>query len=92
MRATRIKFKKSWKSIKENAGVPIAATSLAVSAANFATNKKRHDKDREYQDKQLEAMNRLTNQLGKVDTTLSNVQKKEEKKPSVLVRYRKKVF
>lgn len=101
--ATHIKFKqgnfskvgKAWKGVKENAAVPLAATSLVVSSANLATNRSRHDKDQEYQDRQLEAMNKLTDRLGKVNASVNNMNnslKESNKEGGVVTKFRKKIL
>lgn len=102
--ATRIKFRlkdfskvgKVWKGVKENATVPITATSLVVSSANLATNRSRHDKDREYQDKQLEAMNKLTDRLGKFNESIAkmdnSLRREEPKKEGAITKFRKKIL
>ena len=50
-------------------GVPVLA--LGVSTANLATNASRHRKDEIYQKKQLDAMNKLTDSLNTVNTSMS---------------------
>lgn len=50
-------------------GVPIAA--LGVSTANMSINAARHRKDEVYQAKQLNAMNKLTDSLNNVNTSMS---------------------
>ena len=49
-------------------GIPVAA--LGVSTANMSINASRHKRDQAYQDKQLEAMTKLTNSLNKVDRSM----------------------
>lgn len=49
-------------------GIPVAA--LGVSTANMSINASRHKRDQAYQDKQLEAMTKLTNSLNKVDKSM----------------------
>lgn len=50
--------------------VGISAASLGISTANYKTNRKRLKESKEYQEKQLDAMNRLTSSLDKVDEQL----------------------
>lgn len=59
--------------ISKHPTLPVAGASLAVATGNLATNVKRHDKDREYQERQLKAMEKLTNSLGKVDKSLQRI-------------------
>ena len=51
-------------------GLPVAT--LGVSTTNMSINASRHRRDTEYQDKQLQAMTKLTNSLNKVDRNLKN--------------------
>lgn len=51
----------------------LSSTALAVSTANLITNKSRHDKDKKYQDRQLKAMDKLSNQLGKTAYSMNKV-------------------
>lgn len=90
--ATHIKFKRKQYSTvskikKINPVIPISLGTLSVSTANFVTNKKRSNEDKKYQGKQLEAMNRLTNSLNKVDQSLKiTAEKKPTKKNTILGR------
>lgn len=91
---THIKFKKKEFSkiskavtyVKKHPTVPITAASLAVGTANLATNRSRHDRDREYQDKQLRAMNNLTNSLTNLNKNVEQVNEKrpEQKRPTFI--------
>lgn len=56
--------------VKRSPILPISTLSLGVSATNLALNQKRKKQDEIYQREQLNAMNRLTNSLNKVDKTL----------------------
>ena len=62
------------KSARENplsaASLGLSSVSLAATTTNAAINAKRARVDKQYQDKQLEAMNKLTNSLEKVDSSL----------------------
>lgn len=61
-------------------GIPVAA--LGVSTANMSINASRHKRDQAYQDKQLEAMTKLTNSLNKVDKSMKTVNTQSSKKKS----------
>ena len=87
--ATHIKFRlKNFsksngvaKFMKTPAGI-IATTALGVSSANLATNVSRHRNDRAYQEKQIEAMDKLTRSIRGLDDT---VKKNEiESKPKLI--------
>ena len=54
------------------AGKYVPAAALGVSTVNMSVNASRHRKDRTYQEKQLEAMNKLTKTLNTVNTNMSN--------------------
>jgi len=56
----------------KSAGKYIPVAALGVSTANMTINASRHRKDRTYQEKQLEAMNKLTKTLNTVNTNMSN--------------------
>lgn len=81
--ATRIKLKRGLKFIEKHP-VAVSGSTLVVSSANLATNRSRHDKDRDYQEKQLRAMENLTSQLKKnassMDEVTKTLQNKEEEK------------
>jgi len=77
------KVKEVVKFIKTPQGI-ITTTALGVSSANLATNMSRHKNAREYQDKQIEAMDKLTKSI----TGLDNTVKKNEvqnSKPKYLI-------
>lgn len=92
--ATRIKLKRSLKrGIKfvEDHPVSVSGATFAASTANLITNRSRHDKDRDYQEKQLKAMENLTSQLKKNASSMNEVTKtlqdKEEKKGGSSVKF-----
>lgn len=60
-------------------GVPVAA--LGVSSANLATNYGKRKENREFQERQLKAIDRLTNSLNKVDNSLKTTVKKDLPEP-----------
>lgn len=68
--------------LKEALPIGISTAGLGISAANYITNKKRLKESNEYQEKQLEAMDRLTSSLNKVDGSLKKIpaEKKQSKK------------
>ena len=82
--ATHIKFRlknfsKSGevvKFIKTPQGI-VSMTALGVTSANLATNMSRHRNDRAYQEKQIEAMDKLTRSIKGLDNT---VKKSDESK------------
>ena len=86
--ATHIKFrlktfsksKEVVKFVKTPAGI-IATTALGVSSANLATNASRHRNDRMYQEKQIEAMDKLTRSIRGLDNTVKKSDVKESSKP-----------
>lgn len=49
---------------------------LGVSSANYVQNKKRREESLNYQEKQLEAMNNLTRQLGKTTQSMNKFSNK----------------
>ena len=75
--ATHIKFrlknfsrsKEVVKFVKTPQGI-VAMSALGVSSANLATNASRHRNDRAYQDKQIEAMDKLTRSIKGLDNTV----------------------
>lgn len=72
--------------IKETLAIGLPAASLAVSSANLVTNSKKRKENKNFQEKQLEIMNRLTKSLDKVDNTLLESKKQipvEKKKRGI---------
>lgn len=55
---------------KEALAIGLPTASLAVSSANYVTNSKKRKENKEFQEKQLEVLGRLTNSLDKVDGAL----------------------
>lgn len=94
--ATHIKFRlknfsKSGevvKFIKTPRGM-IAVSTLGVTSANLVTNASRHKNDRAYQDKQIEAMDKLTRSIKGLDNTVKNSGVKKEENPKPKFRPRK---
>ena len=94
--ATHIKFRlknfsKSGevvKFVKTPQGI-VAMSALGVSSANLATNASRHRSDRAYQDKQIEAMDKLTRSIKGLDNTVKNRGVKKEENPKPKFRPRK---
>ncbi len=78
--------------------IAVSSATLAVSTANLVTNRSRHDKDREYQERQLKAMDKLTNQLGRTASSMNKVneslkdndEKRSNKKPLLVIKPFKK--
>ena len=64
--------------LKEALPIGISTAGLGISAANYITNKKRLKESNEYQEKQLEAMDRLTSSLNKVDGSLKKIPAEEK--------------
>ena len=62
----------------------IATTALGVSSANLATNASRHRSDRAYQDKQIEAMDKLTRSIRGLDNTVKKSEVGKESKPKLI--------
>ena len=58
--------------VKDALAIGLPTASLAVSSANYVTNSKKRAENKEYQEKQLEVLGKLTDSLEKVDKTLSN--------------------
>ena len=81
----KAKVTETIKYVKQHPTLPIAVASLGIAGTNLAVNARRHKEASEYQEKQLNAMNKLTKALGKVDDTISqqsqNIKKDESKKP-----------
>lgn len=65
------KAKEVEKFIKTPAGI-FSIGALTISSANLATNVSRHKKDRAYQKKQIEAMDKLTQDLEKLEKEKEN--------------------
>jgi len=91
--ATLIKFRlknfsKSSEFIKTPAGL-ISVTALGVSSANLATNASRHRSDRAYQERQIEAMDKLTRSIKGLDNTVKKDNIKESKPKYITFRPRK---
>jgi flagellar basal body rod protein FlgC len=90
--ATHIKFrlktfsgrsKEVVKFVKTPQGI-VAMTALGVSSANLATNASRHRNDRAYQDKQIEAMDKLTRSIRGLDNTVKKSEVKKDSKPKYI--------
>ena len=62
----------------------IAVSTLGVTSANLVTNASRHRNDRAYQDKQIEAMDKLTSSIRGLDNTVKKSEVKEESKPKYI--------
>lgn len=67
----------------------IAVSTLGVTSANLVTNASRHKNDRAYQDKQIEAMDKLTRSIKGLDNTVKNSGVKKEENPKPKFRPRK---
>ena len=65
--ATRIKFKNAGRWMRENPGLALSGASVAIGGTNLATNTLRRSESKDYQKKQLQAMNRLTNAIKGLD-------------------------
>ena len=66
--------------------VGLSGTSLAVNSLNYRTNSKRYENAQDYQEKQLEAINRLTRELSNTSKDLRSLDnsmkiKREETTP-----------
>ena len=67
----------------------VAVSTLGVTSANLITNSSRHKNDRAYQEKQIEAMDKLTRSINGLDNT---VKKSEaDKSKSKLINFRPKL-
>lgn len=78
--ATRIKFRQAREWVKKNPALALSGTGVAISGTNLAVNSGRRTESREYQKKQLEAMDRLTNSINGLDSKLEGQQPKQPKK------------
>ena len=65
--ATRIKFKQAGNWAKENPALIMTGTGVVISGTNLVTNTLRRNETKDYQKKQLRAMNRLTNAINGLD-------------------------
>ena len=94
--ATHIKFRlknfsKSGeviKFIKTPRGM-VAVSTLGVTSANLITNSSRHKNDRAYQEKQIEAMDKLTRSINGLDNTVKKSEA-DKSKPK-LINFRPKL-
>ena len=69
--------------LKTPSGI-ISTATLGVSGANLITNASRHKNDKLYQEKQIEAMNRLTKSINGLDNTVKTTKKIARKAIKVL--------
>lgn len=94
--------KKAWDKYKSNMPAALSTGTLTVSSANYLTNRSRHKNAAEYQKKQLDAMNKLTeelkntaNSMNTVNNSIQNMNIKPEKesngKGGVLIKFRRKL-
>lgn len=60
-------------SLKSGLAIGIPVAGLAVSTANYQTNRKKRFENKELQEKQLKALEKLTNSLNRVDKALSKL-------------------
>ena len=67
--------------ISKHPTLPLVGASLAVATGNLTTNVKKRDEGREYQERQLKAMEKLTNSLGKVDKSLQRIEDTPKPQP-----------
>ena len=67
----------------------IAVSTLGVTSANLVTNASRHKNDRAYQDKQIEAMDKLTRSIKGLDKTVKKSEA-DKSKPK-LINFRPKL-
>jgi hypothetical protein len=67
----------------------IAVSTLGVTSANLVTNASRHKNDRAYQDKQIEAMDKLTRSIKGLDNTVKKSEA-DKSKPK-LINFRPKL-
>ena len=67
----------------------IAVSTLGVTSANLITNASRHKNDRAYQDKQIEAMDKLTRSIKGLDNTVKK-NEADKSKPK-LINFRPKL-
>lgn len=67
-------------------------TALGVSTANYRTNKKRHENDKKYQEKQLNAMTDLTKALNNVKTKITVEPTPEKPKKKKFLRFLQKEY
>ena len=94
--ATHIKFRlknfsKSGefiKFVKTPRGI-VAVSTLGVTSANLITNSSRHKNDRAYQEKQIEAMDKLTRSINGLDNTVKKSEA-DKSKPK-LINFRPKL-
>ena len=88
--ATRIKFKQAKEWVKKNPNLALSGTGVAISGTNLAINSSRRTESKEYQKKQLEAMDRLTNSINGLDHRLEGSQPKQtNNKKSIFFRLKK---
>lgn len=77
--ATHFKLsKKVLDAIEKDPRLAISLATIGISGTNLAVNSKRNIDSREYQEKQLEAMERLTDQLNR-NSDILEAEEKEEK-------------
>lgn len=71
----RSTIKKVGRYIKQHPLLPLSALTASVSTANYATNLRRGEKDKDYQERQLAAMDRLTTSLSKTSELIESTSK-----------------
>lgn len=68
------------KLVKKSPVLPVSVASLGVASTNLALNSKRKEQDKSYQERQLQAMEHLTESLNKVDKSLEKIPTPKKKK------------
>lgn len=68
------------KLVKKSPVLPVSVASLGVASTNLALNSKRKEQDKSYQERQLQAMEHLTESLNKVDKSLEKIPTTPKKK------------
>lgn len=87
--ATRIKFRQAKEWVKRNPALALSGTGVAISGTNLAVNASRRTESRDYQKKQLDAMDRLTNSINGLDQKLEKNETTPARKPNIIFKLKK---
>lgn len=67
------KVRKAWNYVKKYPTLPLSASTLGISTANFMANNKRYKNDKEFREHQNKMMDQLTNSLNHASESMNRV-------------------